>query len=301
MFGILVAISGQDQDPARVEITVAIPTHNRRETLLLAIESARMQTRPPERILVLADGCTDGTAEAVSDLREPRVEVIELEKGFGVGYGNRNEALRRGGVISWLGDDDLYLPDHLERVGELFEVGDFDLVQAMACVVHEDSTLTALGMDWRVPYFRGLMMKGQNRTPAAAVSHRAEAALEVGGWPDRIRRRGDQDLWQRMLRAGARTAMLAAPTVLHFRATGRVQDYAHRVEQNRGFLERMDDPRELGRLRAEMALATQLIAAREEALRKRLMLGAPHLRARAMLRTRLRELRGDRRKARGQR
>ena len=60
--------------------TIAIPTHNRRETLLLAVRSTLMQSRSPEQVIVLCDGCTDGTAEAVRELGDERVEAIELPK-----------------------------------------------------------------------------------------------------------------------------------------------------------------------------------------------------------------------------
>ena len=111
-----------------VEFTVGIPTHNRRETVLLALASALEQTRPPKRVIVVADGCTDGTQEAVRALGDDRVEVLDRPKGFGAGYAHRNEVLERAGegIVAWLADDDLWLPDHLERAGELFDAGAAD-------------------------------------------------------------------------------------------------------------------------------------------------------------------------------
>jgi glycosyltransferase involved in cell wall biosynthesis len=64
-------------------ITVVIPTHNRRETVVLALETALGQTRPPDRVIVVADGCTDGTPDAVRALGDARVEVLDLPKGPG--------------------------------------------------------------------------------------------------------------------------------------------------------------------------------------------------------------------------
>jgi hypothetical protein len=49
--------------------------------------------------------------------------------------------------------------------------------------------------------------------------------------------------------------MLTEPTVLFFRAWERHQPYEDRVRQNSAFLERVEDPVELPRLRAEMARA----------------------------------------------
>ena len=47
---------------------VAIPTHNRCETVLLATLSALRQTRPPEQVIVLCDGCTDTTVSVIRAL-----------------------------------------------------------------------------------------------------------------------------------------------------------------------------------------------------------------------------------------
>ncbi len=76
--------------------TIAIPTHNRRDTVLLAARSALGQTRPPAQVLVLCDGCTgctdgtDGTAEALGRLSSARLAAIELPKGSGYDYAHRN-------------------------------------------------------------------------------------------------------------------------------------------------------------------------------------------------------------------
>src|SRR3954451_2602695 len=121
-------------------ISVIIPTHNRRAHLLLAIASALAQTRPPEELIVVADGCTDDSVDAVRELDDERIVVLDLPKGPGLGWINRNEALRiaRGDSIAYLADDDMWLPDHLARVGELLDADVADVVQANTCVVHPD-------------------------------------------------------------------------------------------------------------------------------------------------------------------
>jgi glycosyltransferase involved in cell wall biosynthesis len=240
-----------------VEFTVGIPTHNRRETVLMALASALEQTRVPARVLVVADGCTDGTQDAVRGLGEELVEVIDLPKAPGAGYAHRNEVLERAGdgVVAWLGDDDLWLPDHLERIGELFDADAAGIVNSAACLVHEDGMLEPLGIHWRAPTYRERFLGVENRTPSSAVSHRAAAAREAGGWPAGMDRAGDWDLWQRMVRAGTHSEMVLTPTVLFFRASERRQSWPDRVAQNAAFLARMRDRRELARLRGEIAFA----------------------------------------------
>jgi hypothetical protein len=94
------------------------------------------------------------------------------------------------------------------------------------------------------------------------VSHTIELGVRAGGWRT-VDRYGDKDFWFRMLRAGARTSMLTEPTVLFFRSWERHQPYEERVRQNTEFLERIQDPAGLPRLRAEMARA---VHARQAAL-----------------------------------
>ena len=302
--------------PAR--ISVIIPTHERPETCALAVRSALRQTRPPHEVIVCCDGCPP---EAVSALREidGPVRVLDLPKARGYGYGNRNVAMEQaeGDVVAWLADDDLYLPDHIERIGEVHDAGDYEIVQGTCCHVRADGFVEAMGDDWAHPWVREQMRAGgRAASTMSAVSHRLETAQRIGGWDADMDAGADIDLWRRMAEV-ATAVTLAAPTVLHLRAAGRNQPPADRIEQNRALFARMADPAELARLRAEMghavyrrfadhqqeghylkldvaALRDRLGAEAADAdklrrLRARLM---PLLRARAALRQRLSGRRG---------
>ena len=247
-----------------VEFTVAVPTHDRRDTVVLAVRSCLAQTRPPVQVVVLADGCTDGTADALRELGDERVEVLELEKGPGYAYAHRNLALdrARGDVIAYLGDDDMYLPDHFERIGELWDAGIADVVIAGACLIHERDQLQPMTDEWTVPAMQARLLDGVNRVPMGAVSLTVDIARRAGGWDGSLPREGDLDLWKRVLRAGARAATSLTPTVLHFRATTRRQEWDDRVRQNNDWFARMADPAERARIRRDYA---QALGEREQA------------------------------------
>jgi glycosyltransferase involved in cell wall biosynthesis len=238
-----------------VSISVIIPTHERPGTCAVAVQSALAQSRPPLEVIVSCDGCEPDAVDALRALEGP-VRVVDLPKAPGYGYGNRNEAMSRarGDVISWLGDDDLYLPDHLERIGEHHDAAVADLVQATCCNIRADGFMEAAGDDWSVPWNRERLLAGERvGPPASGVSHRAEVARAVGGWNAEMTIGGDLDLWRRLIAHGVRLAMVATPTVLTLAGTGRNQPLEERVEQNRSVLARLSDPDELLRLRAEMA------------------------------------------------
>ncbi len=240
--------------PVASSFTVAIPTHDRRETVLLAVRSALAQTTPPEQVLVLCDGCTDGTAAALLALGDERVEAVELEKLPGYAYEHRNRSLElaRGAMIMWLGDDDLLLPDHLERLEETLERTGAELVQAPAVAVWPDESITwAGGLDWGLPPIAERLRR-TNTTVMSAVCVRVELARAAGGWNSELAREADWDLWKRIMARGARAAMSSEPTVLHFRATGRDQAWAERVRQNERWFALLCDPPALGALRPQL-------------------------------------------------
>jgi hypothetical protein len=134
-------------------------------------------------------------------------------------------------------------------------------------LVEADDSMHAHGLDWGVPRFHDAALEtGRHETPSSVVSHTIELGRRAGGWRT-VDRYGDKDFWHRMLRAGARTSMLTEPTVLFFRAWHRDQPYEDRVRQNGAFLDRIRDPAELVKLRAEL---TRVINARQATLEEQM-------------------------------
>jgi glycosyltransferase involved in cell wall biosynthesis len=235
---------------ARRPVAVAIPTHNRREHVLLAIHSALNQTRPPSHVLVICDGCTDGTAEAVRAI-DSRVEALEGAKRPGYGYVNRNLALVRarelGAVLAWCGDDDLLLGDHLERLCAPLDAG-AELVRGAFYTVLDDERLFYVGGDLAVHEHVEEFRRFGNALCAMACL--PQAAERAGGWRDDPPRSGDRDLWRRMLSAGARTASSPLPSALYFETSNSHLDAVQRLQRHRDWAARIADPIRLARLRA---------------------------------------------------
>lgn len=97
-------------------VAAVIPLYNHAAYIGRAIESLLGQTRPPDRIVIVDDGSTDASVEAVRAFDDPR---ILLETGPNRGA---HLALRRGielaegaDVIAILNSDDWFLPGRLAR------------------------------------------------------------------------------------------------------------------------------------------------------------------------------------------
>src|SRR6267142_3912563 len=96
-------------------VSVAIPTHNRRESLLRVLTALNDQTVGPAsfEVVVVCDGCTDGSAAACGRLSTRyRLSVIEEGQPLGPAAArNKAVAAARGTVIVFLDDD--VVPDPL--------------------------------------------------------------------------------------------------------------------------------------------------------------------------------------------
>lgn len=88
----------------QVTVTALIPAHNEEASLPATIASLRTQTLPPERIVVVADNCTDGTVRVA---REAGVEVFETVDNTHKKGGALNQALAQ--ILPELGDNDTVL------------------------------------------------------------------------------------------------------------------------------------------------------------------------------------------------
>lgn len=122
-----------DPKPANVgasyfanEASVIIPVRNRISTIMDAVSSALSQlTDFPFNVIVVDNGSTDGTRQALLSVPDPRLHVIlaEEEEGLGIG-GCWNKALESemcGRFAVQLDSDDVYSgTDTLQRIVDKF-------------------------------------------------------------------------------------------------------------------------------------------------------------------------------------
>jgi len=96
-------------------VSIVIPTFNRRDQVLQALESAVDQSYPHLEAIVVDDASTDTTIEAISSRRfRIPVRIVKLEKNGGPAVA-RNEGIRRamGKYIALLHSDDHWRPEKI--------------------------------------------------------------------------------------------------------------------------------------------------------------------------------------------
>ncbi len=103
-------------------IAVVIPTFERRDLVLRAIESALTQNRTPDEVVVV-DGCsTDGTAEAITNSFGSSVTLLERENAGPSPARNAAINATSCNIVTFLDSDNQWLPHHLNVIEELFDL-----------------------------------------------------------------------------------------------------------------------------------------------------------------------------------
>ena len=105
-------------------VSIGIPTINRSSLALRAIRSALSQTYSDVEVIVSDDASTDDTVERIREIRDPRLVLVEQKERLGL-VGNFDFCLRHatGEFFLLLGDDDVLLPNAIERLVEPFLLG----------------------------------------------------------------------------------------------------------------------------------------------------------------------------------
>jgi LmbE family N-acetylglucosaminyl deacetylase/glycosyltransferase involved in cell wall biosynthesis len=123
-----------------VPVSVVVRTRNRPALLQEALESLRAQTARPRQVVVVNDGGARlPDLDRFRDAWELTVENLPSRAGRS-SAANRGVALATQELVAFLDDDDLYAPDHLERLFRAYRQGPEPVVYSDAVTaVYEES------------------------------------------------------------------------------------------------------------------------------------------------------------------
>ena len=110
-----------------IEVSVIVPTRNRKDSLLQLLKSLLEQTLAPERyeIVVVSDGSTDGSREMIRALQTEHANLflVDGEKRGPAAARNAGARTARGTYLAFTDDDCIASRDWLERLVQAFELG----------------------------------------------------------------------------------------------------------------------------------------------------------------------------------
>lgn len=206
--------------------TVLIPTHDHADTLWYSVASVQWQTRQDFEIFIVGDGVPKRTREVVADLmaRDARIRFFDNPKGERHGEALRHVALQeaRGRYICYQSDDDLWFPEHLERMGSMLD--QHDLAHTMQVNLNPDARATTRMYDARLPDQIKRMRQNYAGFGLASGGHTLEAyqRLPRGWFPAPAGINTDLHFWLQFLdQPWCRYVSLKWPTVCHLSSVSR--------------------------------------------------------------------------------
>ena len=156
-------------------VSTIIPTYNRGEAMLRAIESVLEQTWRPLELVIVDDGSTDDTPQvlermkALAEQHDVTFQSLRQENAGAPAARNTGMAAAKGDYLAHLDDDDRWYPDKLEKqMHELLKTG----ADLCSCFVVRNS---AKGTSERMPKnHKSLLGQG---SAADTISGRASAHI----------------------------------------------------------------------------------------------------------------------------
>jgi glycosyltransferase involved in cell wall biosynthesis len=194
---------GAGQPTMNPTVSAIITTYNYERFIAAAIESVLGQTRPPDEVVVVDDGSTDGTAAIVARYAARGVRYVYRANG-GAGAA-RNTGLRetRGTLVTFLDADDRWLPDKLARqLAHLARYPTAGLVTGSEWQVYEsgDPPLflhrTPVGA---ARFYPGILVENMIGNPSLTLVRRA-CFDRVGLFDETMPLGQDWDMWIRIAR-----------------------------------------------------------------------------------------------------
>ncbi len=202
-------------------VTIAIPTYNREEFLLEALDSALNQCYKNFEVLVIDDGSQKDIYNTLKDyLNHPKLRVLKNDRNMGRPY-TRNRALEEAGgeYVLWLDDDDILESDTLLDYVKLLEDENYvpDIVYGDLEIFGEGKgMMSPLDFYKNGPYlgFRILSVPG-SPIPNPMTMVRKDLYKMLGGYDTEFIRAQDYEFWARA--AGRAEFKKCAKTVGRYR------------------------------------------------------------------------------------
>ena len=189
-------------------VSVIVPTYNRPESLKFAVASILNQRYQQIEIIIINDAGTD-IADQVAQWNL-RNNIVYLQHATNKGQGTaRNTGLRaaRGKYIAYLDDDDIFFPDHIERLVAALEQSSYRAAHTTAFRSHQvKQGNRCVEVKRTVPYNTAAThdkLLVQNCVPILCIMHEKACLEKAGYFDETLKTHEDWDLWIRISRYDA--------------------------------------------------------------------------------------------------
>ena len=190
-------------------ISVILPVFNGRRFLAQAVASVARQTLPPDELILVDDGSSDGSLRLVESLDLPFPVRVVCQGNAGQSAArNHGASIARGDLFAFLDQDDIWHQEHLQALTAALAAedetawvySDFDEIDVGGHVVTH-CFLREHGSKHPKASVADCVAADLMVLPSASVLRR-EAFFAVGGFDEALCGYEDDDLFLRVFRAG---------------------------------------------------------------------------------------------------
>ncbi len=213
------AITASAENNPRILVSIIIPTYNRANMIMRAIESILQQSYSNFEIIVVDDGSTDNTREIIEELKQNtsglNLRYFKKKNGGCASARNKGIDMATGDLIAFLDSDDVWMPQALESlVSALINTG-ADFVYSPAIEADPDGRESinypvARGHPeiFAVEHFKNTNVRN------GALLFRRSVFSKSGKFDEDLKYNEDSDFFQRVA-IGCKAAYSDIPTVKH--------------------------------------------------------------------------------------
>jgi len=192
-----------------VDVTVVIPTHNRRQLVPHAIRSILQQEGVSLELIVVDDGSTDGTGPWLDRIAaaDSRIKVVHHERPRFISSA-RNAGIARasGRWVAFCDDDDLWAPDKLSA--QLAALRISSARWSCTGVVVVDEHLEIIGHhNVHGGEVLARLLEVNTIPTGSSVVAELDLMREIGGFDPTLRGSEDWDVWIKLAKHSALAAV----------------------------------------------------------------------------------------------
>lgn len=182
------------KEPESELVSIIMPTYNRSDVIMDAINSILKQSYRNWELLVVDDGSTDDTKQIIEQIGDNRIRYFRNEEKSGVSS-SRNKGLQnaKGQYIAYLDSDNDWEEHYLLlMIHTCKEYGYESIYSAQKLYEVDNDSLTLKSV--RFGLFNKSLLENRNYIDLNAYVHKKELYLDLGGFDESMTRLVDWDL-----------------------------------------------------------------------------------------------------------
>lgn len=179
-------------------ISIVLPVYNGEKFLSESIDSILSQTYRDIELIIVNDCSTDNSLKIIEEYmkKDPRIKLInntinqKLPKSLNIGF-----SICKGDYYTWTSDDNIMLPNALEKMLFTLKNKNADLVFSRCAIINKEGEKTGESV-----LYRDLNEIYYNNIVLASFLYKKEIHLELNGYDTNKFLVEDYDFWLRAYR-----------------------------------------------------------------------------------------------------